>query len=172
MTPDLKQRIERAAKKSFEQDQELYDNDWDDPNVRDYYLRTAESQLRAAFPELFTDPPTHCLVPVAAVDQTVRPSGPDVFQVAGRKVYQEMDDAAKAALDAEQPKLGKGLFTPTAFEVEVMRGLQPGGKALPWGAAVGASLEFLQGAGYVTRGLKPRLTEKAEAYLKEHQDDD
>ncbi|TPL42666.1 MULTISPECIES: hypothetical protein [unclassified Mesorhizobium] len=35
-----------------------------------------------------------------------------------------------------------------------------------WGAAVGASLGYLQGSGYVTRGMAPILTDKGWAYLR------
>ncbi|MBN9548781.1 MAG: hypothetical protein J0H31_07845 [Alphaproteobacteria bacterium] len=37
-----------------------------------------------------------------------------------------------------------------------------------WGAAVGASLGYLQGSGYVTRGMRPEVTAKGRAYLREH----
>lgn len=37
-----------------------------------------------------------------------------------------------------------------------------------WGAAVSASLGYLQGSGYVTRGIRPEVTEKGRAYLRDN----
>ncbi|MER8984017.1 hypothetical protein [Mesorhizobium sp. M0843] len=37
-----------------------------------------------------------------------------------------------------------------------------------WGAAVSASLGYLQGSGYVTRGMRPVPTEKGWAHLRDH----
>lgn len=36
---------------------------------------------------------------------------------------------------------------------------------LSWGAAMSASLGFLQGNGYVTRGTKPQITKKGQLAL-------
>ncbi|RWN95491.1 MAG: hypothetical protein EOS05_11905 [Mesorhizobium sp.] len=36
-----------------------------------------------------------------------------------------------------------------------------------WGAAVGASLGYLQGSGYATRGMRPEPTEKGWNYLRD-----
>lgn len=37
-----------------------------------------------------------------------------------------------------------------------------------WGAAVSASLGYLQGSGYVTRGMLTEPTDKGWAYLRDH----
>lgn len=59
----------------------------------------------------------------------------------------------------------------TPFEREVLEeiaGLRP---ARPWGAAVGAAIDFLQDDGYVTRGYGPKLTEKGKAALEGKEDE-
>jgi len=54
---------------------------------------------------------------------------------------------------------------PTSHEVEVLRMLN-GEVDFPWGAWVGACLEFLSGSGYCTRGPNYQITDKGKDYLK------
>lgn len=55
---------------------------------------------------------------------------------------------------------------PTSHEIQVleeMAGLKP---ASPWGAWVGACIDFLQEGGFLTRGNHIKLTEKGRTFLK------
>jgi hypothetical protein len=56
----------------------------------------------------------------------------------------------------------------TPYERNVLREIaEPGsGKDLRWGAAMGETLEWLQGQGYVTRGSRPQITGKGREALK------
>jgi hypothetical protein len=57
----------------------------------------------------------------------------------------------------------------TTFDREILREIaDPGSvKGLSWGAAMGASLEWLQGQGYLTRGPSPQITAKGREALEE-----
>ena len=55
----------------------------------------------------------------------------------------------------------------TPYDPEVLKEIaQPGsGKDLSWGAAMSVTLGWLQGQGYATRGLRPKITDKGRAEL-------
>jgi hypothetical protein len=57
----------------------------------------------------------------------------------------------------------------TTFDREILREIaEPGSVGgLSWGAAMGVSLEWLQGQGYVTRGPFPQVTDKGREALAE-----
>lgn len=55
-------------------------------------------------------------------------------------------------------------FEPNEYEIRVLRMLNGEGEE-EWGAWVGACLEFLQGAGFCTRGPNYRITDKGCDYL-------
>jgi len=56
----------------------------------------------------------------------------------------------------------------TKYERDILQEIANPGSVpgLMWGAAMSAALGFLQGAGYVTRGSDPRLTNKGERALE------
>ena len=56
-------------------------------------------------------------------------------------------------------------FTPNEYEIEVLRMLN-GERELPWGSWVGACIEFLSEAGYVTKRPPYSITERGRAFLK------
>lgn len=60
-----------------------------------------------------------------------------------------------------------------AFDRQVLKEIaQPGSvEGLQWGAAMSASLGYLQGNGYVTRGERPQITDKGRAAIQETPDD-
>lgn len=53
----------------------------------------------------------------------------------------------------------------TKMEREILEELAGKRKPRPWGAAVGACLEFLQESGYAKRGV---ITKKGRKYLEEN----
>ena len=53
----------------------------------------------------------------------------------------------------------------TSFEAEVLAMMDGSGPALSWGAAMGATLEFLSGVGLCTRGPNYQITDKGKAAL-------
>jgi hypothetical protein len=57
----------------------------------------------------------------------------------------------------------------TTFDREILREIaEPGSVGgLSWGAAMGVSLEWLQGQGYVTRGPFAQVTDKGREALAE-----
>lgn len=55
---------------------------------------------------------------------------------------------------------------PNEHEIEVLEALNGDRPHPPWGAWVGACLEFLSGAGYVTLPPNYAITEKGKAFLK------
>jgi hypothetical protein len=58
----------------------------------------------------------------------------------------------------------------TKTDVRVLRTLADlDGGIARWGAAVGASIEFLRGAGYITRGDLVQITDAGRAALQEQE---
>lgn len=55
-------------------------------------------------------------------------------------------------------------FVPTSHEIRVLRMLNGETEEL-WGAWVGACLEFLSGAGFVSQHMPYAITEKGKAFL-------
>jgi hypothetical protein len=57
----------------------------------------------------------------------------------------------------------------TTFDREILREIADPGSVggLSWGAAMGVSLEWLQGQGYVTRGPFAQVTDKGREALAE-----
>lgn len=58
---------------------------------------------------------------------------------------------------------------PTEIEFEILKEIAGLKHPRPWGAHVGAALEFLQESGYITglgSGAALRLTEKGQKYLE------
>ena len=58
-------------------------------------------------------------------------------------------------------------FEPNKYEIEALYIIN-GDLPMKGGAAFNASVEFLQEAGFVTRGLNWNITEKGRKYLNEH----
>lgn len=51
------------------------------------------------------------------------------------------------------------------YEIDVLR-MVAGERTIPWGAWVGACLEYLEEEGYITKGPRCLLTERGKLYLK------
>lgn len=74
---DMRARIERAAREAL---YGRYQREWDaepfdelSDAEKSQWISEAEAALRAAFPELFADPPTHWLAPTEGIKHKTRP---------------------------------------------------------------------------------------------------
>lgn len=97
------------------------------------------------------------------VAQLIFETNADAIDYVRRRMPDCLDEAVVAWRKAESTMIKE--FVPNEHEIEVLEALNGDRPPPKWGAWVGACLEFLSEAGYVTR-TNYAITEKGKAFLK------